>query len=155
MSATTTICQYNTFARIINESWGPDVSELVFPEIEKILQNLPKNANILDLCCGAGHLAQKLLDRSYEVTGIDTSSELLRYANLNAPRGKFILDDARCFKLPSAFHAVVSTDYSLNHITSLEELTSVFKNVYAALLNNGLFAFDLSLDERYLSVKLE
>jgi hypothetical protein len=36
MSATTTICQYDAFARIINESWGPDVSELVFTEIDAI-----------------------------------------------------------------------------------------------------------------------
>lgn len=150
MTTTITYSAYNSFARIINEAWGPEVSETVFPDLEQLLfKYFPQSASILDLCCGAGHLVQKLQNRGYRVTGLDGSSELLRYACQNAPNSKFILDDARYFKLPDSFDGVISTDYGLNHITTLEELTTVFQNVYTALKPNGLFMFDLSLDRRY------
>ncbi|MBE9167113.1 class I SAM-dependent methyltransferase [Pleurocapsales cyanobacterium LEGE 06147] len=152
MVSSPTYSAYDAFARIINESWGPEVSETLFPDIEKLLlKHLPQPASILDLCCGAGHLAKKLQDKGYQVTGVDSSAQLLRYARDNASQSKFILDDARYFKLPASFNGVISTDYGLNHIIELEELTRVFQNVYAALLPNGLFMFDLSLDRRYRS----
>ena len=142
--------EYDTFARMHNESWGPQVSELVLPDLEQLLlQYLPQGAYILDLCCGTGQLAQKLLRKGYQVTGLDGSEEMLRYARENAPSSEFILDDARFFKLPPTFHGVVSTSYCLNHVTSIEELARVFHNVYEAMLANSLFMFDLNLDERY------
>lgn len=83
------------------------------------------------------------------MTGLDGSEEMLSYARKNAPDSEFILDDARFFKLPSTFDGVISTSYALNHVINIEELTCVFHNVYAALLTNGVFIFDLKLDERY------
>lgn len=150
MILTTTYSAYDSFARVINEDWGIEESKTLFPDIkELLLKHLPQPASILDLCCGAGHLAQKLQNEKYQVTGIDSSNKLLNYARDNAPNSKFILEDARYFKLPASFDGVISTDYGLNHITKLEELTKVFHNVYTALKPNGLFMFDLSLDKRY------
>jgi len=152
MLSSTRYSAYDSFARIINENWGPEVRESLLPDIEKfLLENLPQQAKILDLCCGAGHLAKKLLEKGYQVTGVDGSEKLIQYAKENAPNGKFILDDVRDCKLPSSFHGVISTDYGLNHVINLEELTSVFANVYNLLLPNGLFMFDLSLERRYQS----
>lgn len=152
MLSSTRYFAYDSFARIINETWGPDVSESLFPDIEQLLlKHLPQSAQILDVCCGAGHLANKLLQKGYQVTGIDGSERLIQYARNNAPNAKFILDDVRDFKLPSSFHGVISTDYGLNHVIDIAELTKVFKNIYTALLPNGLFMFDLSLDRRYQS----
>ena len=134
MTATNTYSAYDTFARIFNEAWGIEDSEAVLPDLEKLfLQHLPQKASILDLCCGAGHLAQRLQDREYQITGLDGSSKLLRYARENSSKSKFILDDARYFKLPASFDGVVSSNYGLNHVTTLEELTNVFQNVYKAL----------------------
>ncbi|MBD2201848.1 class I SAM-dependent methyltransferase [Calothrix sp. FACHB-1219] len=152
MLSSTHYSAYNSFARIINETWGPEVSESLLPDIKKLLLNhLPQTSQILDLCCGAGHLAQKLDQKGYQVTGIDGSEKLIEYAKNNAPNAQFILNDVRDFQLSSSFHGVISTDYALNHIINIEELTKVFKNVYTALLPDGIFMFDLSLDRRYQS----
>jgi SAM-dependent methyltransferase len=80
---------------------------------------------------------------------------MLHYARENAPQGKFVLEDARSFEFSPTFDAVISTDSSLNHIMSLDELKQVFSNVYAALKNKGIFLFDLGLENRYSNIKVD
>jgi SAM-dependent methyltransferase len=154
-SSATRYSEYDQFANIHSKSWEPELIQWL-PDIETFLrqhlpEEIPENQKILDLCCGTGELAQYLQQKGYHVTGIDGSEEMLRYARQNAPESKFILDDARFFELPPTFHSVISTSYGLNHVINLEELTCVFRNVYAALLTDGVFIFDLKLDEHYKS----
>lgn len=147
------IC-YSDFSPMdrINLSASKENYEVYLEKLEElVLQHLPKGAHIFDLGCGRGQLAQLLQNKGYQVTGLDVSEMSLRDARENVPGVEFILDDVRYFKLPPTFHAVVSTDVVLNNIMSIKELESVFYNVYAALLENGLFAFDLNTEESYLS----
>jgi hypothetical protein len=37
MTTTITYSAYDSFARIINENWGPEVSETLFPDIKQLL----------------------------------------------------------------------------------------------------------------------
>jgi len=144
----TAYSDYDRFAWVYNKHWGNSFTELALRVLEKLVfPYLSAKARILDLCCGTGQLAQALIARGYRVTGLDGSSEMLRFARENAPAGEFIVDDARSFKLPDSYHAVVSTFDSLNHIMTLEELTSVFRNVYAALQEGGFSFFDLNMEE--------
>lgn len=145
-----TYSDYDLFAWIYNKHWGNNFTELALIALDKlVLPHLPARARILDLCCGTGQLAQTLMARGYRITGLDGSREMLRFARENAPGGEFIQDDARSFKLPAVYHAIVSTFDSLNHIMTLEDLTAVFRNVYAALRKGGLFLFDLNMEEGY------
>ena len=145
-----TYSDYNAFAWVYNKHWGDSFTQIALPVIENlVLRQLPAQASILDLCCGTGQLAQTLIALGYRVTGIDGSEEMLRFARENAPAAEFIQADARSFKLPEVYHAVVSTFDSLNHVMTLEELTSVFRSVYDALRENGLFLFDLNMEEGY------
>ena len=135
---------YDQFARVYNRHWGTNFIPLVFPILEKyILCHIPSGARILDLCCGTGQLTRILTDRGYRVTGLDGSGEMLRFARENAPAAEFIVADARTFELPDNYQAVISVFDSLNHVMTLKDITSVFRNVYAALQPGGLFLFDL------------
>jgi SAM-dependent methyltransferase len=139
-----------TMGRIFS-SFSTEFYERYLVKLEElVLQYLPKGAHIFDLCCGRGELAQLLQEKGYQVTGLDGSKVLLQYARQNTRSVKFILDDARYFKLPPTFHAVVSIGNSLGEVTIIEELESVFQRVYAALLENGVFAFELFLEEVFL-----
>ena len=140
---------YDRFAWVYNRHWG-HFSERALPVIERLmLQQLPPKARILDLCCGTGQLAGALIERGYQVTGLDGSREMIHFAQKNASDGEFIVEDARSFKLPAVYHGVISTFDSLNHIMSLKELIKVFGNVYTALREGGLFLFDLNMEEGY------
>ena len=140
------------FARIYNETLGPSYNKIALPTLEKLLlPYIPENANILDLCCGTGELSQWLLNKGYQVTGIDRSQRMLEYAHNNAPNCKLILSDVRFFELLPTFHAVSSMGLGFNHILSLSELTATFHNVYNALDSNGIFVFDFRLEDAYSS----
>lgn len=122
----TRYAEYDAFAWTYNRYWGRDAVQRFLPVLEKlVLPHLPPDAHVLDLCCGTGQLAQALAERGYQVTGIDGSEEMIRFARINAPNVDFIIEDARQFHLPGTYHAVISTYDSLNHVTSLEELTQV------------------------------
>lgn len=140
MSTTKLHLNYDVYARIYNERNGQSLCEMALKPLEQLLlPYLSPGAHILDLCCGTGQLAQQLNLKGYKVTGIDISEGMLDYAHKNAPDVEFIQDDARFFELPAIFDGVISTSDSLNHVMSLEELTRVFQNVYAALQENSLF----------------
>ncbi len=141
---------YDQFAWVYNRHWGPHLIDRIFPVIEHLLlEHIPDNAHIVDLCCGTGWLARALTVRRYTVTGIDCSQAMLSFACINAPEAKFVLDDVCTCSLPTIHHAVVSTYNSLNHILTLTGITSVFHNVYNMLQSNGYFLFDLNTDQAY------
>jgi SAM-dependent methyltransferase len=118
--------------------------------LDKLLTpRLPRGSRILDLCCGTGHLSQALASRGFSIVGIDGSAEMLSYAKQKVPAGEFIAADARDFKTPSTFKAVVSMFDSMNHILSIEELRMVFRSVSGVLEEGGYFLFDLNMEEAF------
>jgi SAM-dependent methyltransferase len=156
VSLNTLAPQYNPFARMYNEYWGPRYCQDNIAILEQLLlQHLPLRSHLLDLCCGTGQLVQELIHRGFEVTGMDASEGMLQYARDNAPSGQFILSDARSFDISSQFDAVVSTSASLNHIMTLEELTTVFQNIYRALKVNGVFVLEINLEEALSALNLD
>ncbi|BAY81636.1 hypothetical protein NIES267_11130 [Calothrix parasitica NIES-267] len=145
MVETNRYSEYDTWAWLYNHTMGPQYGlEQLKPVELMLLPHLPKDADLLDLCCGTGNLMQALLHKGYRVTGLDGSETMLDYARRNAPQGEFVLGDARSFNLPERFDGVVSSSASLNHILSIDELNRVFSSVYRALKPNGLFMFDLN-----------
>ena len=136
---------YDPFAWFYNRYWGEAFCRRIYPVLQDVLlRRLPVGARILDLCCGTGQLAARLAGSGFRVTGLDGSPAMLRYARRNAPGAEFQCADARSFRLPGEYHAVVSTFDSLNHIPEAEGLRAAFTNARAALRKGGWFVFDLN-----------
>ncbi len=144
---------YDPFAWLYSKYWGEEFHREAIPVLDRlILRLLPPRAEILDLCCGDGRIAQTLAKRGYRVTGLDGSERMLTFAKQRAPDVAFFLADARCFKLPRRFDAAISTFDSLNHVMSAGDLKKVFESVAACLKPGGLFAFDLNREEAYVQI---
>ena len=140
---------YDDFAWLYNQEWKT-FGERIFPVLKDIAgKTLPNGAKVLDLCCGTGQLAKVLSEKGYKVMGIDGSPNQIKYARKNAPGARFIIADARDFKLPPEYDAVFSTFDSLNHILKLKELQKAFKNVYKCLVSGGVFIFDLNTEKTF------
>ena len=139
---------YDRFAWFYNKYWGDEYSRPALAIFNILLfPHLPQGGQVLDLCCGTGQIARGLIEHGYQVTGIDGSPAMLRFARENAPEAEFIHGDARNFKLPRVYHAVISAFDSLNHIMKIDELKSVFHNAKTVLLDDGLFLFDLNIED--------
>lgn len=106
------------------------------------------NTKILDLCCGAGHLSVILLQHGYQVTGLDLSESMLKYAKINAQayihsdKANFVHGNATRFELGERFGLVISTYDALNHLEDEEALKACFERVYQ--VSAGYFIFDLN-----------
>jgi SAM-dependent methyltransferase len=114
------------------------------------LARLSAGADVLDVCCGVGGFAAESVQRGFNVTGIDSSAEMLRIARLNAPGARFLLADVREFCLPSQFDVAISTFDSINHILDERGLEATFRNVFTSLRPDSRFVFDMNMDEGYL-----
>ncbi len=142
---------YDDFAQVYNRHWG-GFSIRIIPILEQMaLDDCPPGSAILDLCCGTGQLAKELATCGYTATGVDGSEKMLRHARQNAPNANFYCADARSFSLPTDFAVVLSTYDSLNHLLTLEDLATVFHNVYRHLQSGGVFVFDMNLDAGFRS----
>ncbi len=114
-----------------------------------VIDELASGARILDVCCGTGTVARHLAEQGFAVTGLDASPEMLRYARKQAPNGEFIVADARQFCVARIFEAALCTFDSVSYLLSAADLLRVFSNVHAALIPDGRFVFDLSLEDAY------
>ena len=81
MPGKNTYSDYDNFAWFYNRYWSDRLIDGIFWIVEKYLLNqLPPDAKILDLCCGNAHLSSRMVQKGFSVTGIDGSSEMLKYA---------------------------------------------------------------------------
>ncbi len=140
------------FARIYDKKWLA-FAQRVAPWIRFFYETMPisqQSRALLDVCCGAGHLAHYFLENGYTVTGIDLSEAMLHFARQNnadyatTGQARFIQADAAHFQVDGSFGLVTSTFDALNHLPDAAALRSCFECVYPALLPGGCFIFDLN-----------
>jgi SAM-dependent methyltransferase len=140
------------FAGIYDLRWG-GFARYIGPRLVELFNHTIVGATkprILDLCCGAGHLARILLEEGFSVLGIDLSPAMLEWAKarnrafITAGLARFEVGDARDFEVTESFGIVVSTFDAMNHLDSLDELGSAFRCVHRALVDGGHFVFDIN-----------
>jgi SAM-dependent methyltransferase len=141
---------YDAFARVYDRHWADEGVRRLPRVREALLARLPAGARLLDLCCGSGRVAERLVGDGYRVTGLDGSGELLAIARARVAGADFVHADARAFEL-AGFDGALSLSDSLNHVLAIADLERVFKNVFAALVPGGWFFFDLNLAYKYAS----
>lgn len=74
----TLIDYYDDFAETWAERWYQN--EELLPYLKQFVQLLPKNAKVLDLCCGAGYESMRLNKLDVNVVGIDLSEKSIEVA---------------------------------------------------------------------------
>jgi ubiquinone/menaquinone biosynthesis C-methylase UbiE len=141
---------YDPIAEMYHTLWADWYLPAAIPALDRLFfSRVPAGSDILDVCCGSGHVTKELVRRGYRVTGVDASEGLIAIAKRDMPDVDWRVGDVRHLRLENKYSAALSTFDSLNHVLSPEELQQVFKGVGESLQPHGLFAFDMNLDEAY------
>lgn len=118
-------------------------------ELSKELKK--KNISVLELASGTGNVAKLLhlkirniisTDISFSMLNNDYDSNLLR-----------VCCDMTRLPFKNKFDFVFSTFDSINYLTTKEKILRLFESVSSCLVDTGLFAFDVSLENN--SIKYE
>lgn len=102
-----------------------------------------------------GVLTRELDARGYDMTGVDSSEEMLGKAYENsAQSGKilYLCQDITEFELYGTVAAAVCTTDTLNHLTDDESVAKVFSLLHNYLDPGGIFIFDVNSEYKFSSV---
>jgi ubiquinone/menaquinone biosynthesis C-methylase UbiE len=115
--------------------------------IERLLENLPKGAKILELGCGAGvPSTQNLISSGMSVTGVDISGAQIALARKHVPEATLIHCDMMKLEFtPATFDAVVGF-YSIFHLPKDEQVIMI-ERVQMWLKEGGWFLCNFNSEE--------
>lgn len=104
--------------------------------------------SIVDCACGTGEISCGLAKLGYRVTGVDNSSDMLRFAQDKARRLglhiPFVCMDMRHFALHKRVDVVNCSCDGVNYLTSRSAVNAFLKSANDALKTCGLLTFDIS-----------
>ena len=125
--------------------------------IQLLVDRLPHGSAVLDIGCGCGLPATKLLAEHFDVTGIDFSEVQIERAKKLVPSAHFLCGDISELAFsPESFDAVVSF-YAIIHMPLVEH-PKLFANIARWLKPSGYFLATVGrgawtgTDEAYLDV---
>ncbi|HET9648330.1 MAG TPA: class I SAM-dependent methyltransferase [Microlunatus sp.] len=138
------------FAHVYNQEWGGFASEVAPLIRDFYLSNKADGRRMLDIGCGAGHLARLFLESGFDLTGIDLSEPMLDEARatnqtwIEHGTARFYQADAAGFRVDGTFDLVLATNDVINHLPDQAALDRCFRSVTDVTATGGYFIFDLN-----------
>ena len=130
-----------------------------FPDILNTLQNNKINEGlIVELGCGSGLLAHKLVAANYDILGIDISPSMINIARQRVPQAEFKVASLFKVAIPPC-SAVISVGECLNYLfdpdNNYQKLIHLFERIYQALKSGGIFIGDFLEPEQITTNKTQ
>jgi 2-polyprenyl-3-methyl-5-hydroxy-6-metoxy-1,4-benzoquinol methylase len=112
---------------------------------KEMFSRIPKKGSILDLGCGAGVPYDRyLINKGYNVTGIDFCKKHIELAKRLVPGARFIYDDITRHKFQAKYDAITSI-YTLFHIHRSKH-KEMFRKIFSLLKKRGIILITLGTD---------
>lgn len=130
---------YDTIA----DDWNNEHKESTWwmPGVEAFLAMVPQGGSVLDVGCGPGFKAKYIVDRGFDVTGVDISPRMIALAREAAPEARFVRGSADAGGgavplLPQSFDGVMLFA-SLLHIPK-KDVDAALTGVHNRLVDGGV-----------------
>ncbi|MFW9908892.1 MAG: class I SAM-dependent methyltransferase [Candidatus Thorarchaeota archaeon] len=134
---------YNKIARQYDEYRESFNNET---ELNEFMSLLKPGGPILDAGCGSGVVARILVDKGFQVTGIDISLKMLELAKSLVPEATFEVGDMTALQFEDdSFDGIVST-YAVFHIPR-EEHFGLFQDFHRMLKKGGALLLSIGSKE--------
>ena len=127
------IDDYDDIAREYAEEFFFDTSDNQY--IDYFLQSL-EGTKILDVGCGNGKDCKYILQKGFDINGIDLSKGMLEIAKERVPEGKFEVMDIANITYPDNSYDGIISNCSLFHVPA-EELPKTVESFARILKPNG------------------
>lgn len=129
---------YNTLSYAYRNDDTPEDHEDYVAWIAQLAVRLPEQSPVLDLGCGCGLPATKLLARRFVVTGVDFSEVQIARARQLVPAASFLCADIAALAFPRETFLAVVSFYTIIHLP-LAEQPELFKRIADWLQPGGYF----------------
>jgi SAM-dependent methyltransferase len=130
----TLIDYYDDYAEMWAERWY--TNETLLPYLKQFVDLLPKNARVLDLCCGAGYESMRLNKLGVNVVGADLSEKSIELAKKHNPTIDFYVKDMlKSYNDLGQFDGIACIA-GLVHLPE-RQLEFAFKNMHEVLKDNS------------------
>jgi SAM-dependent methyltransferase len=120
--------------------------------LEEVHRDDSERGLVVELGCGTGVTAVRLLAAGFEVVAIDSSPAMLAIARKRAPRATFVEASFVTAEIPPC-DAVIAVGEVFNYLfdtaNTPKALERVFARVFKALWPGGVFLFDMSGPDRF------
>ena len=105
----------------------------------------PHTKTLLDLGCGTGKHDFYLVNKGYQVTGVELSQDMIDIAKqeFNHKDFEILQGDIRNFKLDKTFDSILSLFHVISYQTTNEDVINSFKGIKSHLKKDGIFIFDV------------
>jgi len=104
-----------------------------------------KGTRLLDVACGTGNTILPMLDRGYDVTGVDVSEAMLAEARgKTQDRARLLRGDMRRLPVLGEFDLVWCLGDALNYLDTADELTATLAGFARNLTADGVVVFDVN-----------
>ncbi|KAB3537732.1 class I SAM-dependent methyltransferase [Alkaliphilus pronyensis] len=131
---------YSEFNKYYDEIFPTGKSQLRF-----ISSRVPKNSKILDVACGTGNYSIALSEMGHEVFAVDLDEGMICQLNKKAENKKVklhaLVEDMKSIgeKLrPHSFNCIYCIGNSLVHLTEINDIYTVIKDIYNLLNQDGV-----------------
>lgn len=115
--------------------------------LEEIHRDDSERGLVVELGCGSGVTAVRLLAAGFDVLAIDSSPSMLAIARKRAPRATFVEGSFVSAEIPPC-DAVIAVDEVFNYLSDTSNtpkaLERVFARVFKALWPGGVLLFDMA-----------
>ncbi len=128
-------------ALVHHEGFGFHVDRTAEGILQILSQTVVAGARVLDVGCGSGLLAARLVEAGYETHGVDASAPMIALARKTAPGAHFRVATLPGASLPKV-DAIVSTGHVLAYLPSPESILAALKELADALEPGGVLAVD-------------
>ncbi|MDN5574582.1 MAG: class I SAM-dependent methyltransferase [Pediococcus sp.] len=136
---------YQTFAKLYDDLMDPAMYDQWLDFVSK--RQSDKTVDWLDLACGSGRLAVKLIQDGYQVSGFDLSDEMLALADEHAQEAKVTLPLMQGNMLDLSelgnYDVVSCFADSFCYLPNKQNLKTCFAQVFQHLNADGKFLFDV------------
>ncbi|MDO9576712.1 MAG: 4-hydroxythreonine-4-phosphate dehydrogenase PdxA [Candidatus Cloacimonadales bacterium] len=137
---------YTKFAKYYDQYMAhvnyEDWINFILMQFSKKFKRNPKH--VLELACGTGNISCLLVKKGLKVDASDISEEMIKIAAQKPFHPNLMLQNMTSLLPVGKYELILLLFDSLNYLNHSQEILKMLKNIYSALLEKGLFIFDIT-----------